>query len=254
MNIDCTTVGIPTQIHSCFGFCDLFISLNKSLVSCSGREAAEWVRLDWRGSWSDQWDWGLREAADHLISRLLLLLCNPSQPGHAGGCQLHSASLSTRLLYCCSSTWLCALGRVRMDYCNCLKKLFFIDAWKGKFVVIRQNVRRETVYETPHSLLDNISLGYRQVFLAQPSISLSSLHFFPPTWEVFVQLSYFNITLSRQSLFAGFWSPPLCQAGKVEREARKWSRPQWKRKLMRRRKKSYLYHRPFSLCFYSFVI
>merc|ERR1712010_20646 len=25
----------------------------------------------------------------------------------------------------------------------------------------------ETVYETPHSLLDNISLGYRQVFLSQ---------------------------------------------------------------------------------------
>ena len=40
------------------------------------------------------------------------------------------------------------------------------------------------MYETPHSLLDNISLGYRQVFLAHPFISPS----LPSTWEVFVHL------------------------------------------------------------------
>ena len=30
------------------------------------------------------------------------------------------------------------------------------------------------MYETPHSLLDNISMGYRQVFLPHPSLSLST--------------------------------------------------------------------------------
>ena len=134
------------------------------MISCSGREAAEWGGVDWRGEWSDQRDWGLREAADHLRESLLLLICNPSQPGHFGGCQLHSAPLWTRLLYCCWSTWLCALGRVRTNYIAAVWK----TAFHGKFGVNRHNVRRETVYETPHSLLDNISLGYRQVFLAHP--------------------------------------------------------------------------------------
>ena len=77
-------------------------------------------------------------------------------------------------------------------YCNCLKKLLFVNAWKGKFGVKRHSVRRETVYETPHSLLDNISLGYRQVFLAHPFLSLLSQHFPPSTCEVFVHTSHFE--------------------------------------------------------------
>ena len=63
----------------------------------------------------------------------------------------------------------------------------------------------------------------------------------------------FNFTLSRQSLFAGFWSPPLCQAGKVEREARKWSRAQWNRQQMKIKLFAPV-SSAFFLCFYSFVI
>ena len=101
-------------------------------ISWSGREAVEWGGVDWRGEWSDQRDWGLREAADHLRESLLLLICNPSQPGHFGGCQLHSAPLWTRLLYCRWSTWLCALGRVRRTYIATVLKTTFHRRMKRK--------------------------------------------------------------------------------------------------------------------------
>ena len=85
------------------------------------------------------------------------------------------------------------IGKGENGLLQLFEKLLFIDAWKGKFGVNRENVCRETVYETPHSLLDNISLGYRQVFLAHPFIS-PSLH---STWEVFVHLSHFQFLLEK---------------------------------------------------------
>ena len=97
------------------------------------------------------------------------------------------------------------------------------------------DLRRETVYETPHSLLDNISLGYRQVFIPHlvffvKIFSTSILRITFPSFSFLFCLDH----LSRHSLFSGFWRPPLLQAGKVEGETRKWGKTGWSGKKMKK--------------------
>ena len=65
----------------------------------------------------------------------------------------------------------------------------FIWDWKTQ-VLYNYTLRRETVYETPHSLLDNISMGYRQVFLAHLSLSQPMIFFSMYFWPRLLETTF----------------------------------------------------------------